>query len=184
MENREHKKSVVNSATKIKKEPLSKTLMGMFIKSDFDSVKNWVINEKIAPGITNLFLDTLSMILTGDSRGRATERTEYNKVYVGSSGRNENRRDMARSRSDYRDIVFESKDDAMKVVDMLKDTIDEYERGASILDLFEFAGRSTLTRDTDDSYGWKDLPEPTKDYVIGTSAGYELKLPPVVVLSR
>lgn len=184
MENREHKKSVVNSGTKIKKEPLSRTLMSMFIKSDFDSVKKWVINEKIAPGITNLFLDTLSMILTGDSRGRATGRTEYNKVYVGNSGRNESRRDMARSRSDYRDIVFESREDAMRVVDMLKDTIDEYERGASILDLFEFAGRSTLTRDTDDNYGWRDLPEPTRDYVVGTSAGYELKLPPVVVLSR
>lgn len=182
---RERKKPVVNSSVKLKKEPLGKKLFGMFFTSDFNSVKSWVIEDKLIPGAKNLFLDTLSMMLTGDTR--RSSRTNYSnssRIIVGSSDRNETRKMVARARFDYRDIEFQSREDAMDVVDALKSDLKHYDRGVSILDLADYAGKADVCSDTDDNYGWRDLPDPTRDYVMQTSTGYMLKLPPVVVLPR
>lgn len=182
---RERKKPVTHST--MKKEPVGRKIANLFIKSDFESVKKWVIEEKLVPGATNLFLDTLSMFLTGDSRYRSS-RTNYNnssRILVGpKDDQTDVRRTIARSRSDYRDIIFASKEDAMDVVDAMKATIDRYERGVSILDLFDFADKADKCTSADDNYGWKELPEDTRSYVIQTSEGYELRLPGVVVLPR
>ncbi len=183
--NREHKKPIVKS-TKVKKEPVGRKLLGMFFTSDFDSVKKWVIEDKIIPGAKNLFLDTLSMMLTGDSRYRSSSsRTNYNKIMVGTRDERSDRVEVRRrSRNDYRDIVFESIEDAMDVVDALKGDLERFDRGVSILDLADYADRANMFNDTDDNYGWRELPNPTRDYIIQTSQGYELRLPPVVVLPR
>lgn len=182
---RERKKAVVSeNSVKVKKPTMGKKLMQMFFTSDFDSVKKWVLEDKIIPGAKNLFLDTLSMMLTGDSRSRSSSRrTDYTKVYVGSSSEERRNEIIAKSRSDYRDLVFVTREDAETVVDRMKATLDEYET-VSVLDVFDFANSSSLSRTTDNYYGWRELPEPTKEYVISTSAGFELRLPPVVTLRR
>lgn len=183
MEKRERSKAVVNeNAVKVKKPTMGKKLASMFFTSDFDSVKKWVLEDKIIPGAKNLFLDTLSMILTGDSRSRSAGKTDYTKVYVGGSSSTDSRKDMARARSDYHDLVFVTREDAILVINSMKETIDDYGT-VSILDLFDLAG-SSLGRSTDNYYGWRDMPEPASEYVVGTSAGFELRLPPVMALRR
>ena len=181
---RERKKPVVSeSNVKVKKPTVGKKLMSMFFTSDFDSVKKWVLEDKIIPGAKNLFLDTLSMMLTGDSRSRSSKRTDDTKVYVGSSRDDRQTEVVARTRSDYRDLVFTTREDAENVVERMKATIAEYDT-VSVLDVFDFANSSPLSRTTDNYYGWRDLPDPTKDYVISTSSGFELRLPPVMTLRR
>jgi len=69
-------------------------------------------------------------------------------------------------------------------VDALKGDLERFDRGVSILDLADYADRANMFNDTDDNYGWRELPNPTRDYIIQTSQGYELRLPPVVVLPR
>lgn len=182
---RERKKPVVNSTVKVKKKSVGKKLFSMFFTSDFNSVKSWVIEDKLIPGAKNLFLDTLSMMLTGDTR-RSSRRDYSNsgRIVVGSSERTETRRMVARARFDYREVEFQSREDAMDVVDALKNDLRRYDRGVSILDLADYAGKADVCSDTDDNYGWRDLPDATRDYVVQTSTGYVLSLPPVVVLPR
>ena len=181
MADEKRKDPVVKGSVKVKKESAVGKLAKLFVSSDFQSVKRWVIEDKLVPGAKNLFLDTMAMILTGNSRYSGSSKTDYAKASVSTESRTEVKRQMARGRSNYRDLIFETRDDAERVVAEMIDTVEKYDR-VSILDLYDYANMASQSNPNDDYYGWRRLPLNARDYVIAGPNGYELRLPAEVVL--
>lgn len=183
MAEEKRKDPIVKGSVKVKSESAAGKLAKLFLTSDFQSVKRWIIEDKLVPGAKNLLLDSLAMILTGDSRYHSSSgRTDYSRSSVSSvDNRNDVKRQMSRGRSNYRDLIFETRDDAERVVAEMIDTVEKYDR-VSILDLYDYANMASQSNPNDDYYGWRRLPLNARDYVVAGSKGYELRLPAEVVL--
>lgn len=182
VDSREHKAPVAK-ATKVggrKKGPLSK-IFNVFIVEDLDTVKNYIFFDFIVPGIKNLFLDTLSMMLWGEGRpsnnvmpkSSITSRVSYSKMYSGNQVKKpvvDNRRNY-----EYDDaLTFATRGEAEQVLETMLEAIDVY-GFVSVADLYDFAEVDPQYQKwTDNKYGWTNLSRATTKR---TRDGYTLALP-------
>lgn len=168
-------KPVVNGGVKTKKKSELRKFADVFISEDVENVKNYIFNEVLIPGIKDLAINTLSMMLWGEAgRGRRSNsngsRMSYQNYYnKGKSERREN--NSARTRFDYNDIIFETRGDAELVLSELDELMDSYEM-VSIQDLYSAAGLDCPY--TYNNYGWTNIRSAA---VIRVNDGYMIKLP-------
>lgn len=173
----EPRKKIISGTAKVKsKTSLIKKLRDTFVPGDVTSVRSYVINEVIVPGIKNLIVDTIGMFVLGDNysgRGRTyssigrRDRTSYS-VRLDSD---RNRYATVRTGGKYRDIIYETREDAQDVLEELDNLIRDYGR-ASISDLYSASG---ITPDfTDEKLGWVDLKRAT---IRRVPDGYILDMP-------
>lgn len=165
---------------KEKKKTISQTFKETFIAEDFKTVGNWLLEDKIKPGIRqwtfNIFDDMLdwvrssaSMAIFGQDHRRRGQNyrngyrddrnyvqyNDYSSYY--NSGE---RKDKVRvSQNSFRkgqlmDYYFETKESAQDVLDMLVERIYEY-GDVAVADYYVSIGQSVNS--TDYNYGWKDL---------------------------
>lgn len=167
------KKIISGKATVKKRASLIKKFRDTFIVEDISNVKRYVFDEVLIPGIKNLFVDTISMFILGDSyRGRPSysrrDRTSYS-VRLDSDRKTS--RYTATVGGKYRDVVYETREDAEDVLDDLLSLIDRYGK-ATVSDLYSASG---ITPDfTDEKYGWLDLKRAT---IRRVPDGYILDMP-------
>lgn len=91
---------------------------------------------------------------------------------------------IASSRGIVKTILFETREDALNVLDDLKSYIRKYSM-VSILDYYEFCGKQKIGDNTDDNYGWRDytaFDSVVPELYDGTH--YILRLPNVVQLPK
>lgn len=174
----EQKKKVISGKAKVKtRTSLAKKLRDTFVPGDVISVKRYVIDEVVVPGIKNLIVDTIGMFILGDNysgRGRSyssigrRDRTSYSVRYDSDKGP---KYASVRTGGKYRDIIYETREDAEDVLEELDILIKEY-GSASISDLYSASG---ITPDyTDEKCGWVDLKRAT---IRRVSDGYILDMP-------
>lgn len=168
-------KPVVNGSVKTKKKSELRKFADVFISEDVANVKNYIFNEVLIPGIKDLAINTLSMMLWGEAgHGRRSSSTgsrmSYQNYY--NKGKNERKETASvRTRFDYNDIIFETRGDAELVLTELDELMDSYEV-VSIQDLYSAAGLDCPY--TYSNYGWTNIRSAA---VIRVNDGYMIKLP-------
>lgn len=172
---------VVKGTAKTKKNNVRK-LTDIFIAEDANNVKSYVLMDVIVPAIKNalydVVVDGIGMFLGKPIRGggaRAAsggtaERTSYRSYY---DQRNEREYGRARagSRFDYDDVVFETRGDAVLVLDQLHQELAKYGI-VRVSDLYDMAGITAPY--TYNNYGWNSLRGAE---VIRVRDGYIIKTP-------
>ena len=171
---------VTKGKVKVKKKSELHKLADTFISEDAAKVKSYVIGDVLIPAIKKAISDIVTngidMILygeTGHSKRSSSSRISYSKYY---DDRRDDRRSSTsslRSRYDYDDVIFETRDEAKEVLERMDELIDLY-GVASIADFYDLAG---ITGNyTDNKYGWTNLASAD---VIRVRDGYTIKLPRV-----
>lgn len=180
---------VIQGTAKPAQKTLGKRFAEIFLGDDISSVKEYLFYDRIVPGIKEMIVAGIEMMLFGGDRVIRRDRNpskasyvSYNKMYASSASRRErdaryNRPSLPERSAQLDDYIFESKGEAMEVLDTLTELIDVYDQ-ASVNDFYDAIG---VTGDfTDANYGWTELGGATIRRVRG--GGYILDLPRPVVL--
>lgn len=149
------------------KESLGHKFKSIFVQEDVGTVKRYVMDDVLWPGVKNLILDCLSMFFFKEAydgrRGRHHRYDDdddyipYSSYYAGGRKKKKKKKkdydDDEDYSTDYRNIVLKHKEDAEEVVGELRRRIKKYERAsvADLFDLIEISGKYT-----DNNWGWTD----------------------------
>lgn len=184
LERREHSVERVTTGTvKKQKKTLSKRVIDALFDQKVDEAIDYAKHNVIGPGIRRLifdaFMGALSMMFFGDARGYISNSTGgrtgggsrgYDRIYDSRDRRSDRRR----SSLEVSDILFETREDAERVLDRLYSDLERYGK-VRVADLYSAAGVSGNSIWTDNNYGWFNLdraqPYPTAE-------GWQLDLPP------
>lgn len=153
-------KAVVKHA-ETREEPVGKKLSNTFLSEDMDNVKTYILFDVLIPSIKDAISaiihngsDMLIYGVTSGGKNRSNNRGTYVSYNnMSKSNRPEVNRGR-RSVHDFREIMYDSREEAVMVLDELYDIIQQYE-GASVADLYSL---SNITPNfTDHKYGWVDI---------------------------
>lgn len=171
------------------KPSIGRKFADIFLGDDISNVKEYMFYERLVPGIKEMILAGIEMMLFGGDRVLRRDRRSsnvgyisYNKMYASSPSRREREKGYRYEREEVRskdltDYIFESKGEAMEVLDTLTELIDVYDQ-ASVNDFYDAIG---VTGDfTDANYGWTELGSASIRRVRG--GGYILDLPRPYIL--
>lgn len=168
---------VVTGVTIKKKSALAK-IRDMFISEDADKVGNYILLDVLVPSIKRAIVDIIksSADMIFGTKGSTSTGTKYTYggtpyVQYSSSNKKPETRDVSRSQYEIGNFIFNSKDDADKIIDNLNDLIEAYGM-ASVADLCELVGAPYEF--VANKYGWKNLHDAIS---IRTPDGYSLRLP-------
>lgn len=166
---------------KVNKKSVGRRIVNSFIPEDTPDVKDYIIFDRLIPAIKDTFVDlavnTLEMIFYGKTSGRRRRSSGGggHVDYAGASKRREPERRESRRLDDFNDIIFDSYEEADRVLDILMDWIERYDQ-CSILDFYDASGVSASSHNyTNDNYGWTDLRD--AHIVRARGGGYILDLP-------
>ena len=176
---------VVSGTAKKKKKTLSNRVIDALFDQKVDEAIDYAKHNVIGPGIRRLIFDAfmggLSMIFFGDARGfyggdvggrTGGGRRGYDRIYDERRGRS----DVPRRRSsvDISDVLFETREDAELVINILYRELEKYGR-VRVADYYSAAGVTGNSMWTDSNYGWYNLNgiEP-----FPTSEGWQIDMPP------
>ena len=179
-----HVEKVISGNVTTRRKPLSKKFADVFLSSDMENVKSYILFDVIIPGIKDAIFDTISVMLYGDARSSSAKRSG-NQTYVSYSGfsssKSKTKQQSVRPRrdrtvTDIQDIIFETRGEAEEVLGNLVDFIVDY-GVASVADLYDLVGITGPF--TDNKYGWTDLSMAT---VVRVRDGYLINLPRAVAI--
>lgn len=179
---RERREKVTTGKVTIKKRSAGRKILDLFLSEKIDNVENYIKYNVIGPSVKSLvydiFMSTLSMMFWGDARvGRSDRRDgsgrrSYDRYYDDRRSRDPRPRG-ARPAYDVERIVFETRDDARRVVNDLFDCLDMY-RKVRVADYYSSAGVSPEGNWMTSSWGWYSL-QGCEEYP--TEDGWEIYLP-------
>lgn len=160
------------SAKASKKGPVKQLLLGVF-------------HDTVLPALKDMFFDTisdgLSTALYGETYGgsrRAKDRKklfDYGKIStIGYSSVRDRLRDRKESSAVMEDLIFESREDAVLVLDGIIDIMETYEL-VSVADVYMLSGFGTTP--TDNKYGWDSPSDIAKMKIARHGRDWCLKLP-------
>ena len=162
---KEREKITPVTKARVRRESTAKKVVGEIIREDVRSVGETVLWDVVIPAVKNLIADTVtrgieSMLYGGDSRPRS--RSSYSD-YSGYShpkaardrpAEKRERRSARPAEPERNEIIFDTRSDAIDVIDRMSDLIDQYGQ-ASLADLSALIGASSNF--IDDNWGWTDL---------------------------
>lgn len=179
------KQIAAGSVTVRKKDPVQK-FMKRFFKADLRSIKDYIFEYEIIPGLQEIALRAFEMLLFGETTRSSsssnkkkrrddgwTQKKDYSNpgsLTRGSKGKSD-RRSNSRFIEDIDDIYFETRGDAEKTLAYLNYLMEEYDE-VSVADFYE-----TCNKTPDwalNSVGWTDLDGVT---IRRNRYGYYLDLP-------
>lgn len=177
---------VVTGKASIKKAGVIDKFVSNFVLGDMESIKAYLVNDILVPRMRDIFNDAWAsagdILFNGSSsagKRRSNDRRRNYGAYYASWRDDDRRRDRereedndARVRRDYRSISYETRADALRVLDVLRDAIDQYKQ-VSIDDVYDASGISS-DNPTYRDYGWKDL---TDAEVLRVNGEYKIDFP-------
>ncbi len=183
--NEEKKKieKVVTGKVIVKNRSLGQKISDTFLSEDISNVKNYAVHELIIPGLKDMFLDCMSMLLNGTTRRSNSSRTGSSFSYgsyftAGSSTKKSPAKTYSLTNDgyNYKTIILDNKGDAEYILDTLLAEIDQYGK-AFVSDLYQMVDISGTYIDT--QYGWENL---STAKVKRVPEGYLLDLPKAIKL--
>lgn len=177
-EEKKANEKVIKGSAKIHQKTTGEKLKETLFGEGVDNVGDYVIFDVIIPTlkemVVNSVSDGINMLLFGETkRGRSSSRNSRSGyVQYESYSRNRDRDSGRRAQFDFSDIEFETRADAIDVLDAIEDTISMYDV-ASVSDLYEFAG--ITPRPTDNNYGWTSVN--TAEILMKRNGSYILSMP-------
>lgn len=177
-EEKKANEKVIKGSAKIHQKTTGEKLKETLFGEGVDNVGDYVVFDVIIPTlkemVVNSVSDGINMLLFGETkRGRSSSRNSRSGyVQYESYSRNRDRDSGRRAQFDFSDIEFETRADAIDVLDAIEDTISMYDV-ASVSDLYEFAG--ITPRPTDNNYGWTSVN--TAEILMKRNGNYILSMP-------
>lgn len=176
--------SVVSGGAQKKKRSSLKELTDGFIQEDVATVRSSLWNDVLIPAAKKTIYDMLTsgleMFFYGGSG--VPKRNKMDKASWRDGWRDSGSKPVERIKSDtgYRfdDVIFQSRGDAERVLEVLYEIIDQY-KVVSVADLYSAAG--VTGNYTDQNYGWEDIRGAK---IVLFSDGYLLKMPKPMPLNR
>lgn len=174
---------VTTGSVQIEKPSFLERVVTSFITTDAVTLRDYIFNDVLIPSIKKGIIETVNMIFYNTpivNRGGSQTRTQYGG-FINSGAKptttNPTRKPNSNGFS-YDNITFEERGQAEMVLNAMIGAIQQYD-AVSVLDLYDLSGITTDNFNAD-KYGWTNLS--TADIVRGPN-GYNLKLPPVVLIS-
>lgn len=188
------------------KKSTGRQFLQSFIVEDFSIVKDYLLFDILVPAVKDTIVDTacsaINMIFNGDAGSRrnrwsssnwnrSSNRTDYGTIYRTSDtgyfkSRPSDRRSydepapfQRRGTMDYMDIAFDTRPDAEKVLDAMRDILDQYP-SVSVADFYDLVGYNYGNNYTCNNYGWTDL---SNVMVTWSRGAWYIALPRAVVIS-
>lgn len=178
-EEKKANEKVIKGSAKIHQKTTGEKLKETLFGEGVDNVGDYVVFDVIIPTlkemVVNSVSDGINMLLFGETKrsGRSSSRNSRSGyVQYESYSRNRDRDSGRRAQFDFSDIEFETRADAIDVLDAIEDTISMYDV-ASVSDLYEFAG--ITPRPTDNNYGWTSVN--TAEILMKRNGNYILSMP-------
>lgn len=175
---------VVKGVVKTKKKNEMRKLADTFISEDVGNIKSYAITEVLIPSIKKAISDIVTngidMILYGES-GRTKKKMSGDYVsYRSYSDRRDDRRSgsRVRDRFDYDDLLFETRSEALRVLNNMEDVIDKY-KFVTVADMFDMA--DVTAPYTANDYGWTSV---RNGEVLRVRDGYVIKLPRALPIDK
>lgn len=156
------------------KEPTFKEkLRRSFVKEDLKSVRDYILFDILIPNVKKSVFDMITGAL-GQTLGIQIPKSYSSNVFLGNSNRtpsgyrdyttiSSRSRDPIRERNSLeydryrvRDIVFESKEDALSLLELMIDICDS-NHAVSIFTFYEKAGIREGNHYTNHKWGWRNL---------------------------
>jgi len=154
-----------------RKKTLKEKLIGVFIADDIENVKEYAFEDVIKPGIKNLIVDCVAMLILGDSSygRRSSKRRDRDRVSYETRYKYGDRDERDRSRRRRYDDEDDEKDDrdlkwdevrlttaakAEKVLDAMHQVLRDYEE-VTVKDFLDLCGQKSTV--FDDNWGWISL---------------------------
>ena len=154
-------------------------ITNLFVSEDIDNIKSYILIDVIVPTIKDALLDSLDMLLNGggrrnSTRGRSSSNRPSYRSYYDSDRDRRDSRPVARASTEfnYDDIVYGTRGDAERVLDKMREYVDQAGGLVTVADMYEFSGLAAPY--TAVKYGWFNLR--TAEVIRGRD-GYYLKLP-------
>ena len=183
----EHKvEKVVKGPVVTRKKSSFEKLKGEFISDDAKNIKSYVFGEVLIPAIkkaiSDIVTDGISILLYGESRGRANsgrstaDRVSYRNYYDRDTraSRVIDRGNTPYSGYSYDDIILNSRGEAEDVLMRMDELMETYGlvRVADLYDLVGITGNYT-----DNKYGWTNIRNAE---IVRVRDGYMIKMPRAV----
>lgn len=178
-------KKVVTSPVKTKKND-GRKLANIFISEDAANVKSYVFMDVLVPAIKKAISDIVTngidMILYGEARSssrRGDSRVSYRSYYdERRDGQYDSSSRSSRSRFDYDDIVFGSRQEAVDVREEMQHAIHRY-GVVTVADLYDMVELTAPY--TAGNYGWTSVDRADIDH---TRDGWIIRLPKAMPIER
>lgn len=178
---------VVTMEVTTRKRPLGARFKDVFIGGESKAALRYVGYEVLLPALRNMIVDTttkgIERVIYGDAAPRreygSNTRIAYNSPVSryghrpGYSQSPLNRPTPSRSRNAEIELLFGSREEAERVLEMMAEIVDTWEF-ASVADLHELSGLPSVH--TDQKWGWSNL---TSASVRQIREGFVIDFPPV-----
>ena len=177
---------VVSGTAKIKKKSEGRKILDIFLSSDINSVKTYVIYDVLFPAVKRFLSDSVDAFLYpgGDNPRRKTAASKVSYTSYYGRDRDRDRRSDPPSRErrgiDYDDIEFETRGDAEAVLTAMDDIIDTFD-AVSIAAFYDLAEVSTNNYSLN-KYGWNDIRR--AEIVRHRNGSYVIKLPKPLTIDQ
>lgn len=172
---------VITGKVVAREQSTAKKLVHLFFENDINDVKDYLLYDLVIARIKDTIFDIFEVLWKGENRARVssvnTPRISYNKQYKIVTSSNQQQRTSKTDSRNFREIIFESRQDAEAVRNDLFDIITDY-GCVSIGDLYDMVGEKGTF--ADQKYGWFDISDSTIKRALG--GGYLLSLPPATLL--
>lgn len=183
-------KIVKGKVSKKKRGVIERLVIGFIGPDGIQRVGHSINQDIIIPAIKNIIVDSITTginsIMFPDGSGPRSSTTgnarTYHNAYrgaqksYGNSYRARNEVPQSRARKVVEEYIFEDRNEALDVLDGLRDIIAQYGQ-TSVADYYDLIG---VDGDyTDNNYGWDTLDTAR---VVGVRGGFVLRLPQVEVL--
>ena len=175
------KKVKAVATAKVKKKSELQKLASTFITEDFDTVKNFAIQDVLIPSIKKAIVDIvtngINMFMYGETKKSSdtpwSSKVSYTGYYKDDKTNVVQRAERRYSEGfDYDKYSFKTRGDAELVLSSMDEILDRF-GFVSVGDFYDLAGITTDNY-TVYKYGWKDLQMARIEYRYD---GYVIKLP-------
>ena len=173
---------VISGKVKTKKKSEIKKFTDLFISEDANSVWNYIVSDILVPSIKKTISDIVTngidILLNGEPSSKkksSGSKVSYRSYYDSQHDYKSNI--STKSRFDYDDIVFETRGDAERTLDLMQEIIDQYEF-VSVADLYDMV--DLVAPHTANRYGWTSIRSAC--VIRETGGGYVIKLPRAKVI--
>lgn len=156
---------VVQGNVTSKETSMVKRTAKNFLADDMNNVKNYIILDVLIPtikdAIVNVVSNGISMLIYGDAAPSKSNgsRFNYNGITNKKGVTTRDLKAMAADRRvthDFRDVVFDRRQDALEVLSMMNEYIEDYGT-CSVYEFYQFARQEQYAKFTDRDWGWTQL---------------------------
>lgn len=160
-EPRQKVKPIVSGKASLQKESFGEKFKKTILPGDIQDIKSYIWKQLIIPGIQASILSTIEMAFYGQTSRRPfggpgvnTQRTNYNYISSNNPSRATVISQRDRATHNFRNIIFESAQDAEDVISTLLDLV-ERTGIATVADYYDLAGIQAEW--ADENWGWKSF---------------------------